>query len=71
MMKFILLFSFTTLIIFAGEKVVIPAYAAIFGLIIVITLFFWGVYKAVKTQKLIYTLAFLPFIVLLFWMFFI
>ncbi len=70
-MKFILLLTFTTLIIFAGEKVVIPAYAVIFGLIIVITLFFWGVYKAVKTQKLIYTLAFLPFTVLLFWMFFI
>jgi hypothetical protein len=57
--------------IFAGEKVVLPAYAAISGLIVIIVLFFWGIYKAVKTQKLVYTLALLPFTVLLFWMFFI
>ncbi len=71
MMKFLILFIFTTLIIFAGEDVVIPAYAAISGLIVIVILFFWGVYKAVKTQKLIYALALLPFTALLFWMFFI
>ena len=36
-----------------------------------IVLFFWGIYKAVKTQKTIYTLAMLPFILLLVGMFFI
>jgi hypothetical protein len=71
MMKFFVLFFVTTLMLFAGEKVVFPAYAAISGLIVIIVLFFWGIYKAVKTQKLVYTLALLPFTVLLFWMFFI
>ena len=71
MMKFILLFVFSTLMIFAGEEVVLPAYAAISGLIVIIALFFWGVYKAVKTQQLVYALALLPFTILLFWMFFI
>lgn len=36
-----------------------------------IVLFFWGIYKAIKTQKTIYTLAMLPFILLLVAMFFI
>ena len=49
----------------------IHPYVAISGLIVIIALFFWGVYKAVKTQKLVYTLALLPFVGLLFWMFFI
>lgn len=71
MMKFLILFLVTTLMIFAGEDVEIPAYAAISGLIVIIILFFWGVYKAVKTQKLVYMLALLPFTALLFWMFFI
>ncbi len=71
MMKFILLFVINTLMIFAGETVVLPAYAAISGLIVIIALFFWGIYKAIKTQKLIYTLALIPFTGLLFWMFFI
>jgi len=39
--------------------------------VLAIVLFFWGVYKAVKTQKTIYTLAMLPFILLLVAMFFI
>ena len=71
MMKFLLLFIFSTLVIFAGEKVAIPAYAALSGFIILIGLFFWGIYKAVKTQRTIYTLALLPFVLLLFVMFFI
>ncbi len=71
MMKFILLFLLSTLLICAGEQVVVPGYLAISGLITVIALFFWGVYKAVKTQKTIYVLAMLPFVFLLAWMFFI
>jgi len=71
MIKFILLFIFSTLVIFAGEKVAIPAYAALSGMLVIVGLFFWGIYKAVKTQRTIYTIALLPFVILLFWMFFI
>ena len=71
MMKFFMLFVFSTLLIYAGEDVKLPAYAIISAVIVVIVLFFWGVFKAVQTQRLIYTLALLPFIALLFWMFFI
>ena len=71
MIKFLTLFLVSTLVIFAGEEVVIPAYAAISGLIVIVILFFWGIYKAVKTQRLVYMLALLPFTLLLFWMFFI
>ncbi|HIP18434.1 MAG TPA: hypothetical protein EYG78_03765 [Sulfurovum sp.] len=71
MIKFVVLFVLSTLLIFAGEKVVLPAYAAISALIVVLALFFWGIYKAVKTQRLVYALALLPFTLLLFWMFFI
>ena len=70
-MKFVLLFVISTLLIFAGEKVVIPAYAALSGFIVIIGLFFWGIFKAIKTQQKVYALALLPFVVLLFWMFFI
>jgi drug/metabolite transporter superfamily protein YnfA len=71
MMKLILLFLFSTLMAFAGEKAAIPAYAALSGMLIIIGLFFWGIYKAVKTQKTIYAVALLPFVLLLFVMFFI
>ena len=71
MMKFLILFAISTLIIFAGEKVVLPAYTAISGLVVILVLFFWGIYKAIKTQRLVYMLALLPFTILLFWMFFI
>ncbi|MDQ7046847.1 MAG: hypothetical protein Q9M39_04225 [Sulfurovum sp.] len=36
-----------------------------------VALFFWGIYKAIKTQKTIYALAMLPFPLLLVAMFFI
>jgi len=49
----------------------IPPYAALIGLIIIIGFFFWGIYKAVKTQKKIYAVALLPFALLLLVMFFI
>jgi len=71
MMKLILLFLFSTLMVFAGEKAAIPASVALSGLIITIGFFFWGIYKAVKTQKTIYAIALLPFVLLLFVMFFI
>jgi len=71
MMKLILLFIFSTLMVFGGEKTEIPASVALSGLIITIGLFFWGIYKAVKTQKTIYAVALLPFVLLLFVMFFI
>lgn len=40
------------------------------GFIGVVGLFFWGVYKAAKTQKIIYTLAMLPFLLSIIGMFF-
>ena len=41
------------------------------GFIVAIGLFFWGVYKALKTQKTVYTLAMFPFLLLIIGMFFI
>ena len=38
--------------------------------IVSLFLFFWGVYKAVKTLKKIYLLAFAPFLLLMVGMFF-
>ncbi len=38
--------------------------------ILSVILFFWGVQKAVKTQKKIYLLAFVPFMLLMVGMFF-
>ncbi len=71
MIKIFSLFLLTSILAFAGEKMAIPPYVALSGLIIIIGLFFWGVYKAVKTQKTIYVLAMLPFVFLLVGMFFI
>ncbi len=70
-MKYFFLFMLLPVMLLAEEKGGIPPYAAISGLLLIIGLFFWGIYKAIKTQKLIYTLALLPFTVLLFMMFFI
>jgi len=39
--------------------------------VITVGLFFWGIYKAVKTQKTVYAWALLPFILLMVGMFFI
>jgi len=69
--KFITLFILTTYMLVAEDKVVIPAPAMLGILAFVIITFFWGIYKAVKTQKLIYAWALAPFVALLFWMFFI
>ncbi len=71
MMKIFSLLLWTTIFSFAGTTMVVPSYVALSGLIIIVGLFFWGVYKAVKTQKTIYALAMLPFVLLLIGMFFI
>jgi len=70
-MKYFFLFMLAPVMLLAEEKGGIPAYVAIAGLLLVVGLFFWGIYKAIKTQKLVYALALLPFTVLLFTMFFI
>ena len=70
-MKYFFLFMLLPVLLLAEEKGGIPAYAAISGLLLIVGLFFWGIYKAIKTQKLVYALALLPFTVLLFAMFFI
>ena len=67
----IFFFLLTPLLAFAGEKLTIPPYVALSGFIIIVGLFFWSIYKAVKTQNTLYALGMLPFILLLVWMFFI
>jgi len=37
--------------------------------IVAILLFFWGIHKAIKTQKTVYAFAMLPFVLLLVAMF--
>jgi len=71
MIRFLFLLAAMPLFAFAGEKLAIPPSVALGGLLIVIGLFFWGIYKAVKTQDKKYAWALLPFVLLLFIMFFI
>jgi hypothetical protein len=70
MIKVFQLFIFSTLSLYANEdpSIVLPW---ILGYIVSIVLFFWGIYKAIKTQKSIYLLAFIPFLLLMIGMFFI
>jgi hypothetical protein len=70
MIKVFLLFFFGTLSLYASEDtpILLPW---ILGYIVAIGLFFWGIYKAIKTQKSIYLLAFIPFLLLMIGMFFI
>jgi len=70
MMKIFLIFIMLTLWVWGNENPIVLLPWAI-GFIVAIGLFFWGVYKAVKTQRTVYTLAFLPFILLIIGMFFI
>lgn len=49
----------------------IPPYLALILFLFIVGLFFWGVYKASKTQKKVYLFAMLPFVLLLVGMFFI
>jgi len=38
--------------------------------LVTVTLFFWGVFKALKTQKTVYMLAMVPFFAVMIGMFF-
>ena len=60
-----------TLSLSAAETSEVSANLILAAALAAIVLFFWGIYKAVRTQKLVYALALLPFTLLLFWMFFI
>ncbi|MCO4845435.1 MAG: hypothetical protein KC427_05385 [Sulfurovum sp.] len=70
MTKVFLIFIFITLSLSATENPTILLPWAI-GFIVGIGLFFWGIYKALKTQQTIYMLAFVPFLLLIIGMFFI
>jgi len=70
MIKAFLLFMLMTLFLSASENPAILLPWAI-GFVVGIGLFFWGIYKALKTQQTIYMLALLPFIFLMIGMFFI
>jgi len=71
MIRLFLLLTLSPMLLLAEDKVAIPAYVMLVAFLVVIVLFFWGIYKAIKTQKRIYTLALLPFVGLIAWMFFI
>ncbi len=71
MMRILSLLLMVSPLVFASKTMLIPPYIALSALIIIVGLFFWGVYRAVKTQKTIYVLAMLPFVFLLVGMFFI
>ena len=71
MIKIFFLLIWTSILAFAGEKLSIPPYIALSAFILMVGLFFWGIYKAVKTKKTVYVLALLPFILLMAGMFFI
>lgn len=49
----------------------IPPIVALVLFLFIIGLFFWGVHKAIKTQKKVYIFAMMPFVLLLVGMFFI
>jgi hypothetical protein len=70
MIKIFLISVLLTLSVCATENPVVLLPWAV-GFIVAIGLFFWGIYKALKTQKTVYTLALLPFILLIIGMFFI
>ncbi len=70
MMKVFLFFVFITLSLSATENPSVLLPWAI-GFIVTIGLFFWGIYKVLKTQQTIFMLALLPFLGLIVGMFFI
>jgi len=70
MIKVFYLFLSMTLFLSANEDPIILLPWAI-GFLVGVGLFFWGIYKALKTQQTIYMLALLPFIFLIVGMFFI
>lgn len=70
MTKVFLVFMFITISLCATENptILLPW---VIGFIFAVGLFFWGVLKAIKTQKSIYMLTLLPFLFLMIGMFFI
>jgi len=70
MMKVFLSFVFVTLSLCATENPMILLPWGI-GLIVAIGIFFWGVYKTIKTQRTVYILTFLPIFFFIIGIFFI
>jgi len=70
MIRLLLLLSISTLSLWAGEKLPIPASVLVGGALLSIVLFFWGIYKAVRTQNKHYAWALLPFMLLIAFLFF-
>jgi hypothetical protein len=69
-MKVVLVFIFVTLSLCANENPMMLLPWGI-GFIVALGIFFWGIYKTIKTQKMIYMLALLPIFFLITGMFFI
>jgi len=70
MMKVFLSFVFVTLSLCATENPMILLPWGI-GLIVAIGIFFWGIYKTIKTQRRVYILTFLPIFFFIIGIFFI
>jgi len=70
MIRFLLFLSGSTLFLSAGEKLPIPSSVIVGGALLSIVLFFWGIYKAVRTQNKHYAWALMPFMLLLAFLFF-
>ncbi|HEY9128614.1 MAG TPA: hypothetical protein VIN02_02140 [Sulfurovum sp.] len=70
MMKVFLAFVFVTLSLCATENPMILLPWGI-GFIVAIGIFFWGIYKAIKTQRTIYILSLLPILLFMIGIFFI
>jgi len=70
MIRLLLLLSTLTLSLFAGERLPIPSSVLVGGALLSIVLFFWGIYKAVRTQNKQYAWALLPFMLLITFLFF-
>ncbi len=69
-MKVFLAFVFVTLSLCATENPMILLPWGI-GFIVAIGIFFWGIYKAIKTQRTIYILSLLPILLFMIGIFFI
>ncbi|MDQ1325619.1 MAG: hypothetical protein QG564_743 [Campylobacterota bacterium] len=73
-MKILFSFFFFSFLIFGQntqkQADTMTGYFILIGFVATLAFFFWGVYKAAKTQKIIYMLAMLPFILGIIGMFF-
>ena len=70
MIRLLTLSILLTLSAFAGEKLPVSSSVIVGGALLSIVLFFWGIYKAVRTQNKHYAWALLPFMLLLAFLFF-